>query len=50
MIEDIDAKNPYSGFTLREQEMKYNTTLFDLLTTLAARVTATLKLSKQPSA
>jgi len=30
---------------MKEQEMKYNITLFDLVTTLAARVTATLKLS-----
>jgi len=36
----------FSGFIHQEQELKYNVTLFDLVTTLAARVTATLKLSK----
>jgi hypothetical protein len=36
MIED--DKHPYSGFQLKEQELKYNLTLFDLVTTLAARV------------
>lgn len=44
MIEEIDKKNPFGGFPVREQELKYNTTLFDLMTTLAARVTASLKL------
>ena len=33
----------YGGFTLREQEAKYNMTLFDMVLTLAARVTGTLK-------
>lgn len=41
-----ESKYPFSGFILREQELKYNLTLFDLLTTLAARVTAALKLSE----
>jgi hypothetical protein len=49
MIEEIDAKNPFSGFPIREQELKYNTTVFDLMTTLAARVTASLKLCKEIS-
>ena len=33
----------YSGFTLREHESKYNLTLFDMVLTLAARVSGTLK-------
>ena len=32
------------SFDSKEQELKYNTVLFDLLTTLAARVTASLLL------
>jgi hypothetical protein len=36
----------YGGFARRDQEIKYNSTLFDLIATLSARVTATLKLSK----
>ena len=35
-----------SGFLHRDQETKYNLTLFDLLLTLATRVNASLKLSK----
>ena len=37
----------YGGFALREQESKYNITVFDLILTLGARVTGTLKNSKQ---
>ena len=33
----------YGGFGLREQESKYNITLFDLVLTLSARVFGTLK-------
>jgi len=36
----------YGGFTLRDQESKYNITVFDMLLTLSARVAATLKNSK----
>ena len=36
----------YGGFALREQESKYNITVFDLILTLGARVTGTLKNSK----
>jgi hypothetical protein len=36
----------FSGFESQEQEAKYNLTLFDLLLTLSARVTASLKLRK----
>ena len=32
------------SFDLKEQELKYNSALFDLLATLAARVTASLQL------
>lgn len=35
-----------SGFLHRDQETKYNLTLFDLLLTLATRVNASLKFSK----
>jgi hypothetical protein len=41
----IEEERLYSVFVLREQELKYNLTLFDLVMTLAARVTASLKLS-----
>jgi len=40
--DDREAK--YSGFSTRDQETKYNLTLFDLVMTLSARVTASLKL------
>ena len=33
----------YGGFALREQESKYNITVFDMILTLGARVTGTLK-------
>ena len=33
----------YGGFPLREQESKYNITVFDMILTLSARVTGTLK-------
>lgn len=33
----------YGGFALREQESKYNVAVFDMLLTLAARVSGTLK-------
>lgn len=39
-------ENLYSGFVNRDQETKYNLTLFDLLLTLASRVNAALRLSK----
>jgi hypothetical protein len=39
-------ENLYSGFVNRDQETKYNLTLFDLLLTLASRVNASLRLSK----
>ena len=39
-------ENLYSGFINRDQETKYNLTLFDLLLTLASRVNAALRLSK----
>jgi hypothetical protein len=41
---DIDLPTTFSGFALRDQELKYNLTLFDLMMTLAARVSASLKL------
>lgn len=37
----------YSGFGLRDQESRYNMTLFDLVLCLSARVGATLK-NKKP--
>ena len=43
-VDDKDAK--FSGFSTRDQETKYNLTLFDLMMTLAARVTASLRMSK----
>jgi hypothetical protein len=43
MTED-DREAKYSGFSTRDQETKYNLTLFDLVMTLSARVTASLKL------
>lgn len=42
MIEEVTH---FGGFSLRDQELKYSITLFDLVMTLAARVTASLKLS-----
>ena len=39
-----------SGFLHRDQETKYNLTLFDLFLTLATRVNASLKLSKYKGA
>ena len=33
----------YGGFGMREQESRYNITLFDLVLTLSARVYGTLK-------
>jgi hypothetical protein len=45
----IEEEKLYSGFPLKEQELKYNLTLFDLIMTLAARVTASLKLSNKLS-
>ena len=33
----------YGGFALRDQESRYNITVFDLILTLSARVTGTLK-------
>lgn len=36
----------FGGFNLKDQETKYNLTLFDLILTLSARVTASLRLSK----
>lgn len=41
-----DPINKFGGFTTLEQATKYDLTLFDLLMTLAARVTASLNLSK----
>lgn len=37
----------HSGFQKEGQESKYNATVFELLLTLAARVNASLKLSKK---
>ena len=45
MVEAIDG-HKYSGFLIPEQELKYNLTLFDLIMTLSARVTASLKFCK----
>ena len=45
MVEFIDG-HKYSGFLIPEQELKYNSTLFDLIMTLSARVTASLKFCK----
>lgn len=39
-------EDKFCGFQQKEQETLYNVTVFDLIATLAARVTATLKLSK----
>ena len=36
----------FCGFLTKEQELKYNITLFDLIMTLAARVNASFKQSK----
>jgi hypothetical protein len=36
----------YGGFESKEQESKYNLTVFDLIMTLSARVNASLKCSK----
>ena len=44
MSQDLDLPTTFSGFQLRDQELKYNLTLFDLVMTLAARVGASLKL------
>jgi hypothetical protein len=44
MSKQVDVLS--SGFIHRDQETKYNLTLFDLLLTLATRVNASLKLSK----
>jgi hypothetical protein len=45
---DHDLTQPtFGGFTLRDQELKYNLTLFDLIMTLAARVSASLKLQSK---
>jgi hypothetical protein len=41
-----DANSAFAGFGMRDQELKYNLTLFDLVMTLAARVGASLQLSK----
>ena len=38
----MDEDLPFSGFSAKEQEIRYNQTLFDLVTTLATRVTAVL--------
>ena len=35
----------FSGFASKEQESKYNSTLFDLILTLAARLNASYKQS-----
>jgi hypothetical protein len=36
----------FSGFESKEQEQKYDLTVFDLIMTLSARVNASLKCSK----
>jgi hypothetical protein len=46
MTTEDDKTTKYSGFSTRDQETKYNLTLFDLVMTLSARVTASLKLCK----
>lgn len=46
MMEEESEEKLFSGFSLRDQELKYNLTLFDLVMTLSARVVASLKLSK----
>lgn len=38
----------FQGFRSHDQEIKYTLTLFDLLLTLSARVTAVLNSSKPP--
>ena len=44
-FEELMSK--FSGFSTLEQATKYDLTLFDLLMTLAARVTASLNLRKR---
>ena len=41
-----EQDSTFSGFNHRDQELKYNLTVFDLIMTLSARVGAALQSSK----